>query len=420
MAQTIANIASVVKDVWTSEKIQKQFYNLNPVLKMLREAPGTKVDDMGLQAQVPIHSLRSGGYTSTNAAGGSLNPAGQQGVAQSTLTLVYHWFQIALETAVLNQTGGSSQSIIAGKMLEMEGAVDDMSKQCSRQLVGNGDSILAACATGGAATEVELLVGSSGGRGFGAIQRGHLYPGLPVDIGTTSDTDSLVTGSVITAVEEVAATPSITIGTSISTTAGTHFVYIANPNSATLPNTELSGLRQIAGNATFGGINPATAGNEYWKAATVDTSTTSFSLDMALNLQMAVFQKSGNYDAVVLTSAKQAAAFYSLLQNQVRFMGDRKLGAGGVGGLTGLDWNGTGINVFPDMYDSDWLMLNMDDLVLVQGSIKKPTWATELQGSGGDILWSPGTTGFLNGAVWPFQVGAQRRNRMAAATALTA
>lgn len=387
---------------------------------MLRDAPGTKVDDMGLQAQVPIHSLRSGGYTSTNAAGGTLNPAGQQGVAQATYTLVYHWFQIALETAVLNQTGGNAQSIIAGKDLEMQGAISDMSKQCSRQLVGNGDSILAACGTGGAATEVELLVGSSGGRGYGAIQRGHIYPGLPVDIGTTADTDSLVAGSVITAVEESPTTPSITIGSSISTTAGTHFVYVANPNSATLPNTELSGLRQIAGTGTYGGINPATAGNEYWKAATVDTSTTSFSLDMALNLQMAVFQKAGNYNAKVITSAKQAAAFYSLLQNQVRFVGEMNMGAGGVGGLVGLNWNGTGINVLPDVYDSDWLMIPVDDLVLVQGNIKKPTWATDLQGSGGDILWSPGTTGFLNGAVWPFQVGAVRRNRMAAATALTA
>ncbi|HZA18912.1 MAG TPA: phage major capsid protein [Pseudonocardiaceae bacterium] len=420
MAQTIAGIASAVKDVWTSNRMLKQFYDENPVLAKLRDAPGTKVDNMGLQAQVPIHAQRSGGYTSTNAAGGVLNPAGQQGLAQATYTLVYHWFQVALETAVLNQTGGSSQSIVAGKVLEMEGAINDMSRQCTRQLVGNGDSIVAACATGGAATEVELLPGSSGGRGYGALQRGHLYAGLPVDIGTTADTDSLVTGSVITAVEEVEATPSITIGSSISTTAGTHFVYIANPNSATAPNTELNGFRNLAGTGTFGGINPATAGNEYWKAAHVDTTTTSFSLDMALNLQTKVFQKSGNYNAVAFTSAKQMAAFYSILQNQVRYNGEQGLGAGRVGGVTGLTWNGQAVNVLPDIYDSDWFMINMEDLVLVQGSIKKPTWATDLQGTGGDILWSPGTTGFLNGAVWPFQIGAQRRNRMAAATGLTA
>jgi hypothetical protein len=420
MAQTIANIASAVMDVWTSTRMLKQFYDENPVLEKIKAASGTTVDDMGLQAQVPIHSQRSGGYTSTNAAGGSLNPAGQQGVAQATYTLVYHWFQIALETAVLNQTGSKAQSIVSGKVLEMEGAINDMSKQASRQIVGNGDSILAAAATGGAATEVELLPAASGGRGFGAIQRGHIYPGLPVDIGTTADTDSLVTGSVITAVEEVAASPSITIGSSISTTAGTHFVYIANPNSATLPNTELNGLRNMAGNGTFGGINPATAGNEYWKAAAVDTTTTSFSLDFALTLQQAIFQKTGNYSAVVFTSAKQMANFYSLLQNQVRFNGEVGLGAGNVGGVRGLNWNGTGVNVLPDIYDQDWFMVNLEDLVLVQGSIKDPTWATKLQGTGGDILWSPGTTGFLNGAVWPFQIGMQRRNRSAAATALTA
>ncbi len=419
MAQTIASLASVMKDMWTSERIQKQFYNKNPLLAIILDAAGTKVDGMGLQAQVPIHAQRAAGYTSVSAAGGNLNTATNQGVAQATYTMVYHWFQVALETAVLNQTDGNQRSIVAGKDLEMKGAIDDVSKQISRQIARNGDSILAECATGGASTTVLLVPPSLGGHGYDAIVRGHLYPGMPVDIGTTADSDSLATGSVITAVSESATTPSITIGASISTTSGTHFVSWANPNSATAVSPEINGLENIIGTATFGGLNPATAGNEYWQSY-VDTTTTSFSLDMALNLQLRIFQKGGDYDSKVATSARNMATFYSVLQNQVRFTGEMGMGAGKVGGLVGLDWNGVGVNVIPDVYDQDWFHFQPEDLVMVRGAIKEPTWVSDLEGAGGDIRWVQNTTGFQNAVVWPFNLGAQRRNRMAAAKSLTA
>jgi hypothetical protein len=418
MAQTIANMASVIKDMWTAERVQKQFYNKNPLLEKLRAAAGTKVDGMGLQAQVPIHAQRAAGYTSVAAAGGVLNPATNQTTAQATYTLVYHWFQIALETAVLNQTEGSARSIIAGKDLEMQGAVDDISKQISRQFARNGDGILAEAASGGASTTISLLTPANGGHGYDAIVRGHIYVGMPIDVGTTADTDSLATGAVITAISESPTAPTITTATSVTTVAGTHFIYWANPNSATAASPEVNGLENMVGAAALGGINPATPGSEYWQSF-LDTTTTVFSLDMALNLQLKVFQKDGSYNSNVFTSAKQMANFYATLQNQVRFAGDMKLGAGGVGGLVGLDWNGIGVNVMPDIYDADWFHLMVEDMVMIQGAIKKPTWVSDLEGAGGDIRWAQGTTGFGNAMVWPFQIGVQRRNRMAAAKQLT-
>lgn len=413
-SQTIANLAAVMKDMWTSPRIQKQFYNQNPLLKMLREAAGTKVDGMGLQAQVPIHTQRAAGYTSVGAAGGSLNPPTPQSVNQAVFTMVYHWFQVSLETAVLNQTEGDARSIVAGKDLEMQGAIDDVSKQVSRQFARNGDGVLAELATGASNVIVPLLPPADGGHGYDAIVRGHIYPGMPVDIGTMTDTDALVTASTITAVNESPTAPSITIGTAIAPTAGTHFVFWANPNSTTDANPEVNGLENIVGDGTFGGINPATAGNEYWKAY-VDNTTTSFSIDMALALQLRIFQKGGSYDSKVITSAQQMANFYSLLQNQVRFTGDMKMGAGGVGGLVGLDWNGVGVNVIPDVYNADWFHIQPEDLVMIRGAIKEPTWVSDLEGAGGDIRWVQNTTGFQNAVVWPFNIGAQKRNRMAAA-----
>lgn len=416
MPQTVANLASVLKDAWTSDRVQKQFYDENPVLERIKQVTATMI---GSQAQVPIHSGRSGGYTSTNAAGGSLNPAGNQQTDQAIYTLVYHWFQVQLETGAINQAGSSAQAIIAAKDLEMKGAISDVSKQCSRQMVTNGDGLIAQCTSGGASTTVNLLPAASGGLGYDAIVRGWLYPGLPVDVGTTADSDSLATGSVITAVNESPTAPTITIGSSITTTSS-HYVSVANPNSTTATNPELNGFGNIVSTASLGGINPATAGDEFWQPAKIDSSTTTFSLDLALDLQRAVFQKGGAYDATVVTSAKQMANFYSLLQNQVRFNGEQGMGAGGVGGTVGLTWNGTGVNVWPDVPDKYWWHLNLDDFVRITGNIKKPTWVSDLEGAGGDLRWSQGTTAFNNAIVWPFQVGVQRRNRMAGATALTA
>lgn len=419
MAQTIANMSSVIMDMWTTKRIQRQFYNEFPLMEKIKSAVGTKVDGMGLQAQVPIYSGRGAGMTTTAAAGGTLNPATNEATAQATFTLVYHWFQIALETAVLNQTEGSARSIIAGKDLEMEGAIDAVSRQVSRAFARNGDSILAECATKASNVVIDLVTPANGGHGYDAIVRGHIYVGMPIDVGTTADTDVLATGVVITAISESPTAPTITTGTAVATTAGTHYIYWANPNHATAASPEVNGLENIVDTTTFGAINPATAGNEYWKSY-VDTTSTAFSLEMALNLQMRVFQKSGKYGSQVFTSAKQMAAFYSVLQSQVRFAGEMKMGAGGVGGLVGLDWNGTGVNVMPDIYDADWFHLMFEDLCLIQGAIKEPTWVSKLEGAGGDIRWVQGTTGFANACVWPFQIGAQRRNRMAAAKSLTA
>lgn len=421
MAQTVSNLTDVLKEAWTSDRLEKQFYDENPFLERIEKMSAeTSNSRIGEKAIVPIHKGRSGGYTSTSSAGGSLNAADEQKVDAAEYTLVYHWFQIELETGALNQAVGGSSAAVVAKDLELQGAIADTRKQAMRQVVTNSDGILAACDTGGASTTVELLTSSSTSYGYDAIVRGWLYPGLPVDIGTTADTDTIATGSVITAVKEDASDPDITISDSVSTVSGTHFVYIANPNSTSAANTELNGLRSMVGSTTsaLGGLDPDNAGEEFWKPAKVDTTTTVFSLDLALDLQRAVFQKSGKYMSYVLTSLKQQSAFYSLLQNQVRFQGDMKLGAGNAGGVT---WNNMEVNALPDVLDSDWFCLTIEDFVNVTGQgITKPTWVSDLEGAGGRLRWKQGNTSFVDAVVYPHQIGLKRRNTHAAATGLTA
>jgi hypothetical protein len=418
MASTVANLTSVLKDAWTSDRMVKQFYDENPLLAWFQ---GTSPTMIGAQAQVPIHKRRSGPSTSTNAAGGVLNPAGNQVVDQAIYTIPYLWRQINLEVAAINQTG-PTQSIVSAKDFEIEGAVNDIARDASRMLANNGDGFIAQCTTGGASTTVNLLPAASGGLGFDAIVRDWLRVDMVVDIGTAADSDALATGATITAVAESATAPTITTGTSVTTTSS-HFVSVANPNSATATNPEINGLRNMISTSTLGGINPATAGNEYWQpgSAALDSTTTSFSLDLLLNINRTVFQKSGNANtSTVLMSAKQMTNFYSLLQNQVRFTGERDMGAGGIGNMDGLKWNGMGINVWPDIADKEIYFINRDDFERITGNIKKPTWTSEIEGGGQGLRWSQGTTAFVEGIVFPLQVGMNRRNRSGAITNLVA
>lgn len=416
MADTATTLASILKEGWTSDRMQKQFLSDDSPLKRMKALQSTTI---GKQAQTPVWLDLAGGYTSVGPAGGAYNPYNNQSVSQAFWTLVTHLHPINLELSALNQTGSGMQSIIEGQNFAVEGALTGLSRQCVRQLVTNGDSIVAQCATSGGSTVVPLVASPSGtAYGYDAIQRNWLRPGTIIDIGTTADTDALVTGTTVTAVAESASAPTITIGTSITTTAGTHFVYIANPNSPTAANPELNGLRNLVNTTgALGGLNPATAGQENWAAAARDTTTTVLSLDLILSLNRAVLQKSNKQFTDVWTGFKQQMNFYSLLQNQVRFPGEMKMGAGDFGGVT---WANSKVDAYPDILDSDWYCLTLSDFCRITGSITKPTWMTDIYGGNGILSWHQGFTDGTDAVAYPFQIGLQRRNTHAAATALTA
>ena len=427
MATSALTIAAAVKDAWTDTELQKQFEDRNSPLSALETVRGTMI---GTQAQVPILAGRAGSYTSVGAAGGALNPATGQPVNQAIYTMPYSWFQVELETSALVQAGSAAQSVVSAKVLEVEGAVENTRHQISRQIVTNGDSIVAAVGTGAAGTTIPLVAKAAEGAlyGYSALRRGWLPSGATtgqyVDIGTTADTDALTTDlTQVVGYNPSPTAPTITLSaaTSGASTSGTHFVYIRNPNSTTAANPELNGLRQLINTTgAFGGINPATAGAEWWAAASRDTATTTFSLDMALGLQANIMQNGASLDGVeIWTSFRQQQNFYALLQQKVQFPGEMNMQAGDV---TKPKWNNMGLRVFPDILDSDWFMINRPDLIKVVGNIDKPTWASDIAGHSdgkAGMPWRQGFTSFVDAVVYPVNLGARRRNTMAGATALT-
>lgn len=332
-------------------------------------------------------------------------------------TVPYNYGQIEIQTAAINEATGGAHSVGRALDLEVTGIVNDVRNQMCRQFLGDNTGLIAVCGTTSNSTEVEL---GTTGYGYDALVRGWLYPGLPVAVGTAADPDADVSASVITAVEKVAASPSITIGTAI-TTNGSDFVSLegAIQDGGNTSN-ESDGLRNMAASTTggSGGLDPQNAGEEWWAPAAVDTTTTVLSLDLLLTLQQAVLQNGGERQTYVLSSLKQQRNFFSLLQNQARFQGSASLGSGEV---QGTEWNGLNFNGVNEVPDREVYFLTLEDFHIVTGSrITKPTFVSDLQGANRGLIWSAGTTAFKDAVVYPAGLAMSRRNRSAAAIGLTA
>jgi hypothetical protein len=137
MADTATTLASVLKDAWTSNRLAKQFEDAAGPLKRMEKFEGTMI---GAQAQVPIYKYNAGGFTSFGAAGGSFNTYNNVGVDQAVYTLVTLGMPVSIELSAINQAGtNNAQSVISGKMLEIQAGQSELGKQAVRQLVTNGD-----------------------------------------------------------------------------------------------------------------------------------------------------------------------------------------------------------------------------------------------------------------------------------------
>ena len=389
MAVDIDTYSEILKDVWTQDRLEKQFYDQNILLDQIEKTSKYRV---GKVAKVPVHLDRSGGYTIVPAAGtDTLNSADSQKVGVAEFNHTRHWFQVQIDTNAITSSEGPL-AVASAMDAEVSGAIENTRHQVAAQAFGNGTGNLARCGTTSNSTTVNLASGDTW-----ALQRGYLYPGLTIDIGTTADEDSQSASNRITAVDLDNNT--ITVATAVTTTSS-HYISIANSRSGSTFY-GMNGLNNIIGTGAFGGLT-----DERWQSFAIDSpaSAEDLSLEKLLDTQRKIFQQRGGRPDWNLTSPLQQQLFYLLLQSQARFSGDSGIGAGND---TGAKWAGMTIDAQPDCPDDSWFMLTKKHLFMVRTD--RPYWVT--QKYGGSILeWKQGTTNLVGALEYYAQLATNRRS----------
>jgi hypothetical protein len=392
-----------LKETWGQDDFELQFYDDHPLFD---EVERTDKHTIGEYVNLPLETYRNGGFSVTGTGGStSLNPAGAVGVAQAQYALAFNYQQVKLDHPAMASSIGNSNAVANILDTELEGASSNMRVQMTRQAYADQTALICACTVATSATVPLNLT-----TGYDALIRGQLEIGMTVDIGSTSNEVLKVADSPISAVSISSSAPTITIGTSI-TSATTDFVSVANARAGTSSN-EMNGLGNIiSGSASLGGISASNRWLSY-----VDSTTTDLTLDSMLAVQEQQQQFAGKIKVggKVLMGTRQGRRFYNLFQNQVRFQNDSQIS---VGNTAPISWNGMTIVQDADCPSTKVFWVQSSNLKLVTSPLGVH-WANEFTG-GQKISWAQNTTQFVGLFAYPCNLAANRRNTMAAMTALT-
>lgn len=402
MAATLTAYNDALKRIWTQERLEGQIYQDTPLLNKIEKVTRHKVGEV---ARVPLHVSRNGGYTSLPSGGGNLNTAGNQGISKAEYNYTNHHQQIAIQGDAIDGTSSNALSVAEVIDTEVKGAATDLKRQLQRQLFGNGDALIAQCRTSDS-NDVDLNTTS----GRNAIDRGWIFVGQPVDVGTTASEAAICDGVTITAVDSTlyAFTSS---GGNVTGEGTTHYVSQKNSRSGTT-SYEMNGLQNLVDTGTtFAGLT--VAGEPTWAAAGEDTTSQALTLSLMLQQDQKIHQKTGSKADFVLTGLKQERKFYELLQQQVRYASDSGLNAGS---QDSVKWKGMEFICDPDCQDEYMYFGQLKHLFVV--ATDKPYWQNKV--TGGNILdWVQGTDAYGAKLTYRINLATNRRNAFSKLTALT-
>jgi hypothetical protein len=400
--QNATAFLAAMKETWLSDSIENSVFVGSPLLDQFTKL--TPTGEHGDKVLVAVRTGLSGGFSAVPRDGSSeLNEGTNVATKQAEYHYSHNWFDVIIESAVIDESATSALAVAKAVETEREGAVDGIKRQLQRGLFSDGSGII--CSLEDSEGAKNTFTVDSDGKG--ALKRGHLYPGLKVDIGTKAAEDSLGDKREITAVSVKNGTITIS-GTAIdSEEDGKFFVSIANARDGE-ESFEIDGLlAMLSDTVTYGGIDPDEVPT--W-AASVEDEEQDVSTSLVYGLEEEIFQTSGEEADWCISSARQVTVLSEALQAQVRFNGGESYNTGKRKGLTTP--NGVEIDRQFDCPDRCLFMLRKRDLGSVR-SKQGPQWASPEM-----IRHQEGTTRFRGDLVWRLNTALLRRNTHAVATKL--
>lgn len=224
---------------------------------------GNTKETSGLEAYMAVQTSP---YLNTGARGEfqDLAPASSPGIEAVKVKTKTQTARLLFSAQEIDQASAGDESFVATTTFKMKAAAERIKRDLNRQFFGTSDGVLAKTGTTSAVNVVQLDTATPL-----SIMR-FFEVGQLIDIGTTSDYDSIASGRSITAVDPVNRT--ITISGAAVTTSGTGRVSLYG-NGGTNPQLEITGLQTAVNNTgTYFGIDPSTSPR--WKSTVLGNNGT--------------------------------------------------------------------------------------------------------------------------------------------------
>lgn len=247
----VSTVSDVLKNRYLGP-VNGQLNNDVLVFQLL-ELDSKNIDLDGYQAVVPLHKGRSTGI-GARLENETLPSAGNQTYESATYDLTYQYGRAQFSGQSIQKTKTDAGAFIRVMTDELDRLRDDLALDLARQVYGDGTGRIATLAD--TATSATHDISSAE-----PIDKGFLYPGMIVDVGTLANPILKLDADPIVSVEGVTV-----VFTTSFTAAATDYIFRSDNVAASSVSKELDGLQKLnsISDNTVGGIDSSTAANDYW------------------------------------------------------------------------------------------------------------------------------------------------------------
>lgn len=304
-------------------------------------------DITGRRAVLATHVSRNSG-TGSRAEGGALPVAGNQGYQDEYIPLRYHYASISVTGQTIKAMASDTTSFVRAVRSEMDGAVNDLRRQYSRQCFGTSNGVIAP--TGATTASATVVLAAT------LVEARQLEAGMVVDIGTVAAPASVASGLTVLSTSlpaENTTGGTVTLSAAVTTASGDYIFQTGN-GGAGASQVELTGLQTIINNVANGAtalfnIDPAVY--PIWQSY-VDSNGGALRSPTEMLFSKAQMQTriAGGTDLDVwVTSDGVHRAYGNLLIGLKRFPGTVSL----KGGYEAIDSSANGVKSAPITWDRD-------------------------------------------------------------------
>ena len=258
-------------------------------------ADSTGIDFVGNEFRIPLRTSRNQG-TGPRAENAWLPAPGNQGYKYISEALRYFYGLFNITGQLLKASESNEGAFRRALQAEMEGLTDDLKRHVNIQAFGTGNGVLATVANPVTGTTIDLDTTV------------YFQGGEYVDVyDSTLTTYKGSASSYVTQINRTAVT--VTLSASATVVAGDVLVRASSDSTSAAPNNDkgaaINGLQNIIDSSgVLHGLNPATAGESFWKSSEIAASGAVVGDSLLRQLKDAIGFESGADSEVVLITTR--------------------------------------------------------------------------------------------------------------------